>query len=118
MITEYGVSAYAMGYTMDESEEFQSEYHKACWNDMICNSYGYGAGDAIGGFVFQWVDEWWKAYRPQYHDRKGLFSGPFLDGYMHEEWLGVTGQGNGENSPFLRVLRKAFYTYKDLWNRK
>jgi len=115
MITEYGVSAYAQGYTYQEAEDYQAEYHLNAWNDIMDNSYGSGAGNAIGGVVFEFVDEWWKAYAEKYHNREGLFSGPFLDGYMHEEWLGITGQGDGNNSPFLRRLRKAYYTYKKLW---
>lgn len=118
MISEYGVPAFAMGYTNKEAENFQADYHKANWLDIVNNSAGSGSGIAIGGFIFEWIDEWWKAYEPFYHDRKGLFSGPFLDGYMHEEWLGITGQGQGKNSPFLRVLRPAYYVYKQLWNKQ
>jgi len=35
---------------------------------------------------------------------------------MHEEWLGICGQGNGVRSPFLRELRKSYFLYKELWN--
>ena len=89
MLTEFGAPSYAHGYSQEEGEEFQASYHKGCWMDIRCNSSGYGAGNAIGGVVFEWLDEWWKAYEPALHDTKGLFSGPFLDGYMHEEWLGI-----------------------------
>lgn len=116
MITEYGSSSYSKGYSNEESEKYQANYHQGCWLDIICNSCGFGAGNAIGGVAFEWIDEWWKAYEPAYHDKKGLFSGPFLDGYMHEEWLGVCGQGNGSKSPYLRHLKKAYYMYKELWN--
>jgi len=34
---------------------------------------------------------------------------------MHEEWLGVAGQGDGKLSPFLRQLRQSYYTYKKAW---
>jgi len=115
MITEYGAPSYAQGYSMEESESFQAEYHRNAWLDIACNSSGYAAGNAVGGFIFEWVDEWWKSYKPWHHDRKGLFTGPFLDGYMHEEWLGVVGQGDGKQSPFLRTLKKAYFTYQGLW---
>ena len=117
MITEFGAPAYAASYEMEEAEDFQAQYLKTAWNDTTCNSAGFGAGNAIGGFVFEWLDEWWKAYKSNHHDRKGLFAGPFLDGYMHEEWLGLCGQGDGKNSPFMRQLRKAYYTYKELWSK-
>lgn len=118
MITEYGTSSYAKGYSLKEGEQYQADYHQACWGDIECNSAGFGAGNAVGGIAFEWLDEWWKAYKPKYHDRKGLFSGPFLDGYMHEEWLGICGQGDGSQSPYLRQLKQTYFTYKALWNRK
>ena len=62
-------------------------------------------------------NEWWKAYEPGMHDTKPLWAGPFPDGYMHEEWLGLCSQGNGSISPFLRQLRRAYYMYKELWTK-
>jgi beta-glucuronidase len=115
MITEFGTSSFAKGYTQQEGQDYQAQYHRACWLDIACNSAGFSAGNAIGGVVFEWLDEWWKAYKPNYHDWKGLFAGPFLDGFMHEEWLGIVGQGQGKHSPYLRQLKKAYYTYKELW---
>ena len=117
MVTEYGAPSYARGYTEEEAEDYQAEYHKNSWLDIVNNSFGKGAGNSIGGIIFEWTDEWWKAYEPNYHDKKGLFTGPFLDGYMHEEWLGITSQGEGKNSPFLRQLKKAYFTYKELFNK-
>ncbi|MCM8774587.1 MAG: hypothetical protein NC820_07660, partial [Candidatus Omnitrophica bacterium] len=118
MITEYGCPSYAKGYTIDEAEDFQAKYHKNAWSDIDYNSFrGEGAGNAIGGIVFEWLDEWWKAYEPSHHDKKGLFAGPFLDGYMHEEWLGVCSQGEGKHSPFLRRLKKSYFVYKEIWNK-
>ena len=121
------------GKTQEEAEEAQAEYHRGCWEDIYYNSAGYGVGNAIGGVVFEFVDEWWKAgppylFDPAVHDTKGYdfrakkylqgnFAGPFPDGWMYEEWLGICGQGDGTLSPFLRRLRKSYYMYKDLWNR-
>ena len=120
-ITEFGCPAYARGKTQEEAEQLQAEYHQAAWEDIEHNAFGAeGAGgsegaNAIGGVVFEWLDEWWKAYEPTQHDYKALWSGPFPDGFMHEEWLGLCGQGNGSQSPFLRHLRKAYFMYKDIW---
>ncbi len=115
-ITEYGCPAYAEGKTQEEAEELQAAYHQAAWEDIEGNaSFGEGSGNALGGVVFEWLDEWWKAYEPKVHDTRPLWAGPFPDGYMHEEWLGICGQGDGTQSPFLRHLRKAYYTYKKMW---
>jgi len=118
IITEYGSSSYSNGFNYEESQDYQAKYHRNAWIDMVDNSAGYGAGNSLGGVAFEWLDEWWKAYEPSFHDRKALFAGPFLDGYMHEEWLGVCSQGEGTDSPFLRQLNKAYFVYKDLWNKK
>lgn len=118
MLTEYGVSSISNGYSKEEGEAYQAEYYRGTWNDIYKNSAGYGAGNSLGGVLFEWVDEWWKAYEPTIHDERGQFIGPFLDGYIHEEWLGVTSQGDGKSSPFLRQLKKAFFVYEDLWNKE
>jgi len=115
-ITEFGCPAYAEGKTSEEGEDAQAAYHKASWENIEDNmAFQSGAGNAIGGVVFEWLDEWWKAYEPSIHDTKGLWAGPFPDGFMHEEWLGLAAQGDGKESPFLRHLRKAYYTYLRLW---
>jgi len=116
IITEFGCSGFSEGKNEEESEYLQAEYHRAAWEDIEGNSaFKGGAGNSIGGIVFEWLDEWWKAYEPARHDTKGLWKGPFPDGFMHEEWLGVSGQGDGKLSPFLRQLRQAYYMYKKTW---
>ncbi len=115
-ITEYGCSAYVEGKSLEEAEELQAAYHKAAWEDISYNmAFGTGAGNSIGGVAFEWLDEWWKGYEPSIHDTKGLWVGPFPGGYMLEEWLGICGQGDGTKSPYYRHLRKAYYTYKEMW---
>ncbi|MFH1202597.1 MAG: glycoside hydrolase family 2 TIM barrel-domain containing protein [Candidatus Omnitrophota bacterium] len=115
-ISEYGCSAYAEGKSTEEAEALQAEYHRSAWEDTSLNMTGQdGFGNALGAILFEWLDEWWKAYEPSVHDTKGLFTGPFPDGFMHEEWLGIVGQGNGSLSPFLRQSRKSYFTYKELW---
>jgi beta-glucuronidase len=115
-ITEFGCPAYAEGKPREEAEELQAQYLRGSWEDIAVNmAFGEGAGNSLGGVVFEWLDEWWKAYEPTVHDTRGLYTAPFPDGFMHEEWLGLCGQGDGRSSPFLRQLRKGYYTYKRLW---
>jgi len=116
VITEYGCSGYSENKSFEEGEVLQAEYHRAAWEDIENNAaFAGGAGNSIGGIVFEWLDEWWKAYEPSRHDSKGLWKGPFPDGFMHEEWLGVSGQGDGKLSPFLRQLREVYYMYRKQW---
>ncbi len=115
-ITEFGCPAHAEGKSEKEGERLQAAYHKGAWEDIEMNmAFAGGQGNSIGGVVFEWLDEWWKAYEPFLHDKKGLFTGPFPDGYMHEEWLGLCGQGAGKKSPYLRQLRESYFYYKNKW---
>ncbi len=119
LITEYGCSAYQKGKSREMAEVDQAKYHQGEWEDILYNSAGYkdGSGNSIGGVVFEWCDEWWKAYEPNVHDTEGLYTGPFPGGWVYEEWFGITGQGNGSKSPYLRELRESYFLYKKMWNR-
>ncbi len=118
-ITEYGCPAYAKNMTLEEAEEAQAKYLKGNWLDIVDNMAGTanGVGNALGGIVFEWTDEWWKNYEPYRHDKKSDAIGPFPGGYYYEEWFGITSQGDGSHSPFLRQLRKSYFMYKQLWNQ-
>jgi len=37
---------------------------------------------------------------------------------MHEEWLGLCSQGDGNLSPFIRQLRTAYFAYKNMWTQE
>lgn len=115
IITEYGCPAYSSIHTREEAEEKQAQYLKNCWFDILANSDGYGHGNALGGVIFEFVDEWWKAYEPKQHDVHTQWPGPFPDGSVYEEWFGLAAQGDGKNSPYLRQLRKSYYVMKELW---
>lgn len=118
LITEYGCDAYAANKGPDEAA--QEKYHRACWKDIDFNRAGQGGeGNAIGGMVFEWLDEWWKDTNRENdaHDHEATTAMNMPDGWAHEEWYGVAGQGNGKNSPFLRQLRQVYNAYVDIWGR-
>jgi beta-glucuronidase len=121
LITEYGCPAYADGWDTARIEEGQASYHEGYWNDIEDNIAGVdgGVGNALGGVVFEWCDEWWKAEGssdPWAHDSSPQMGGAFLDGNGYEEWYGIVSIGDGKDSTFKRQLRKAYFTYKKLWN--
>ena len=123
IITEYGCPAFHERETIKKAEQEQMEYHKGNWEDIVYNSYkGQGEGTAIGGVCFQWIDGWWKSGQPPRYssiaqENLGQWPGPFPGGWGYEEFLGICGQGNGVNTPFLRVLRESYYYYKKAWNK-
>ena len=118
-ITEYGSPSYAKHLSLKEAEHLQALYHRGNWLDIEANMAGNldTPGNALGGVVFQWLDEWWKNYEPFYHDKKSDAIGPFPGGYYYEEWFGLIGQGNGQHSPFLRQLRETYFAYQEMWNK-
>ncbi len=116
MITEYGCPAYAKAMSREEIERAQALYYLGCWEDILFNSAEYdGVGNSIGGFAFEYLDEWWKGYEPFVHNTESRWPGPFIDGYMYEEWLGWFGQGDGKDSPFKRSPRQVFYYLRKAW---
>lgn len=143
LITEYGTCAYGEGYTQDQAEAYQAMYLANNWEDLEANMNGRGVGNALGGVLFEFMDEWWKAnsdlpekvqraraewyasksavyknLQPQIQDTVPQFGFPFLDGWSYEEWYGLASQGNGQDSPFSRVLRPAYFTIQKMWNEK
>ena len=130
IITEYGIGAYTQWHSRKVAEDYQALYHRRSWQDIVYHSANhYGVGNSIGGVAFEFLDEWWKhegtrthrikdrAAAAKYHDTESSFPLSGLDGLSYEEWFGMFGQGKGTASSFLRIPRKAFYVYKELWNK-
>lgn len=142
IVTEYGCSAYGEGYTQEQADAYQAMYIANNWEDLEANMAGRGVGNALGGVMFEFMDEWWKAnadlplkvqkarpewyaqrsatyknLQPQNHDTVPQFGFPFLDGWSYEEWYGIVSQGNGKNSPFVRILRPAYFTLQSIWRK-
>ncbi|MDD5354546.1 MAG: hypothetical protein PHF95_05090 [bacterium] len=107
IVTEYGASAWKQ---VREDEESQAAYHRNIWKVISDNSYGQGGqGNALGGTAFIWCDQWSLNGTPLIHDPKSKAGDLW-------EWHGITSQGDGTNSPFLRQLRKVYFEYQKTWN--
>ena len=125
LITEYGCPAYGHRYSREYVENFQSEYVLGNWKDIVDNSAGTGAGsgNAIGGALFEYLDEWWKTGAPPGYpdiiqDVVPNVGGPYVDGWYYEEWFGIVSQGDGTVSPFMRQLRQAYFDLQKVWTEK
>ncbi len=118
LLTEYGCDAFD-SRTGKEDEAMQAAYHQGNWTDIQLNvAGGPEEGNAIGGVVFEFLDEWWKSRDGAWdlHDDTNDSAMAFPDGWSSEEWLGLVSQGDGSKSPLLRRPRKAYYLYRDqLW---
>lgn len=103
LITEFGSLFVTPGATFEDK---QLKYHRTAWEDINRNlSGGEGQGNALGGFIFEWVDNWWQNGAPESH--KGM-----------NEFCGITSQGKGSISPYLRTLRKVYSYYQEAWGKK
>ena len=123
IITEYGCAAFHERASIEVAEQEHRAYHKGNWEDIVYHSYkGQGEGTSIGGVCFQWIDGWWKSGQPPRYsslvqENYGQWPGPFPSGMGYEEYLGLCSQGDGSGTPFLRVLRPAYFYYKEAWGK-
>ena len=59
VVTEYGVDCWDQNKEAVD-EDAQALYHQKNFRDMVNNSAGHsGTGNALGGFVYIWLDSWW-----------------------------------------------------------
>lgn len=116
LITEFGADAYDQKKGAVD-EDAQARYHSGCWRDIMNNSYsGNGAGNALGGVVFQWIDKWWYSGSSSEQDTTlGAWAGAAPDGWYNNEWLGITSFGTKDSPPTLRHLRAAYRAYQEMW---
>jgi len=107
LLTEFGtLKPRLVDSRLDEVS--QAEEHRAAWCDVERHTAGKQTpGNAIGGFAYEWLDEWWFDGQPSEHDA-GSHG-------INNEWHGLASQGDGQDSPRQRTLRKAYFIYQKLW---
>ncbi|MEN0065582.1 MAG: hypothetical protein AAGA48_25805 [Myxococcota bacterium] len=97
--SEFGSDAYNAKEGREDSV-MQAKYLKSLWQELYEQSYGNGAsGAALGGYIFQWSDGWWKYNQEinlDIHDTTASWSNrAFIDDFvedgnnMNEEWFGI-----------------------------
>lgn len=109
-----------------EDQQAQADYLRRQWIDMYNNSYGRGNGNAIGGFVFEWRDEWWKYKQTENLDKQDYNASWENGGYkfdhvegqnnMNEEWFGVTRLGDVDSDGVHTAQpRMAYDVLAEVW---
>jgi len=124
LITEFGADAFnAISQTEDQTT--QAIYNVANWKEIYANAAGMGnAGNAIGGFTFQFTDGWWKfgqTINLDKHDANASWSnGGYKVDYvsgknnMNEEWFGICAKGEADNKGLYKIYpRAAYYALKE-----
>ncbi len=123
---EFGSDAYN-ARTSQEDQLAQAEILKYQWQEMYNKSWGNGEeGNAIGGYVFEWRDEWWKylqVERLDIQDTNASWSNqayPFdwAEGKnnMNEEWFGITALGKPNSDGVYEARpRMAYDVLSEIW---
>ncbi len=125
--TEFGADAY--NAAEEREDQFnQANYIKSQWEEIYHQSYGKGGyQNTLGGFVFEWMDEWWKSagmvLELDVHNTSATWaSGAYYDAdgvdmnNMNEEWFGIVAQSPVKTGGIHeRRPRAAYYTLQKIW---
>lgn len=125
LFTELGADAFNV-VKKAEDQLSQAYYVVGNWNEIYGHTAGMGnAGNAIGGFTFQFSDGWWKFDQSKnldVHDdhaswSNGGYKHDFVQGQdnMNEEWFGVCAKGEtDQNGHYALFPRAAYYALKEV----
>jgi len=130
LLAEFGADCYD-AYLKKEDQNMQAFFLESQWNQIYENlaNNKAGAGNCIGGTVFEWTDEWWK-YNPDnpqewkvHNTESGWSNGSYYfdiraegNKNMNEEWFGIVALSPElENGLNKRLPRKAYYVIREFW---
>ena len=110
-----------------EDQVSQARMLRDQWLEIYNKAYGNGEeGNSLGGFVFEWRDEWWK-YRQDrnldVHDETAswsnkayLFDWSEDSNNMNEEWFGIMALGpRNEDGVQTAEPRLAYHVLSKIW---
>lgn len=110
-----------------EDEASQARLLKAQLQEMFNNAWGNNEeGNSIGGFVFEWRDEWWKYLQEEnldvqdehasWSNQAYLFDWAEGRNNMNEEWFGITAIGKkNTDGVYTARPRIAYDVVSDIW---
>ncbi|WP_282072206.1 glycoside hydrolase family 2 TIM barrel-domain containing protein [Polaribacter atrinae] len=119
LFTEFGADAFN-SLTQKEDQKMQAYYMLENWKEIYENVSGLEkAGNAIGGFTFQFSDGWWKLGQTtslDIHDNhaswaNGGYALDYVKGAnnMSEEWFGICAKGPTDTKGFYTLTPRAAY---------
>jgi hypothetical protein len=131
LLTEIGADCYD-AFRNKEDQNMQAFFLESQWRQITDNlaNAPTGAGNCLGGVIFEWTDEWWKHNMVDpagwaVHDTESNWSnGSYYfdiqapkNMNMNEEWFGIVALSSDEKESGLdkRLPRKAYYVLRELW---
>ena len=124
---EFGSDAFN-AREFQEDQVAQATILKDQWQEMYNKAYGNGEeGNSIGGFVFEWRDEWWKYLQIEnldiqdnnasWSNQAYLFDWAEGKNNMNEEWFGITALGTqNSDGVYTARPRMAYDVLSQIWN--
>ncbi len=132
LLAEFGADAYDAALEK-EDQNIQAFFLENQWRQIYLNLSGNleGAGNCLGGTMFEWTDEWWKhneydQEKWKTHDTESNWSnGSYYfdikaknNKNMNEEWFGIVALSEQlEGGINKRIPRKAYYVIRDFWKK-
>lgn len=132
LMIEFGADSFNAS-TREPDETNQAEFLKLQWQDIERNfAGGKGAGNSLGGTIFEWTDEWWKGNENipstwSVHDEAGHWQNTsyHFDAYgadkmnMNEEWWGIVSLDPKKRAKGVhgRVPKESYSVLKELWTK-
>ena len=130
VLIEFGADAYDACLNK-EDQNMQAFFLESQWRQIYENlaNNKEGAGNCLGGTIFEWTDEWWKHNEYDQaswsvHDTgSGWSNGSYYfdikapeNKNMNEEWFGIAALSEEQEFGInKRIPRKAYYVLREFW---